>query len=98
MATELIFRDGMDAVSIDTLAARANCSRATIYRYVGGKKTFAKPCSRAPPPASSTSCVKAFRGRTGPDRVLTAIEVAVAQIHGARRAWVDLADRVSIVG
>ena len=38
MATELIVRDGFDALSVDALAARTHCSRATIYRYVGGKK------------------------------------------------------------
>ena len=37
-ATELIVHDGLDAFSVDTLAARTHCSRATIYRYVGGKK------------------------------------------------------------
>src|SRR6476661_588498 len=37
-ATELIYRDGMDAFNVDALAAATHCSRATIYRYVGGKK------------------------------------------------------------
>ena len=36
-ATDLITREGPDAFDIDTLAARVHCSRATIYRYVGGK-------------------------------------------------------------
>ena len=37
-ATELIFRDGFDNFSIDDLARSTHCSRATIYRYAGGKK------------------------------------------------------------
>jgi AcrR family transcriptional regulator len=36
-ATELIAREGLDALGIDTLAGRVQCSRATIYRYAGGK-------------------------------------------------------------
>ena len=36
-ATDLIARHGLDALDVDTLAARVHCSRATIYRHVGGK-------------------------------------------------------------
>lgn len=32
-----IARDGAEAFDIDTLARRVHCSRATDYRYVGGK-------------------------------------------------------------
>src|SRR5215471_10919491 len=30
-------RDGLEAFDMDVLAARVHCSRATIYRYAGGK-------------------------------------------------------------
>jgi AcrR family transcriptional regulator len=36
-ATDLIAHDGFEAFDIDALAARVHCSRATIYRYAGGK-------------------------------------------------------------
>lgn len=36
-AAELIAREGFDAFSIDALAEQIPCSRATIYRYAGGK-------------------------------------------------------------
>ncbi|WP_201377472.1 TetR/AcrR family transcriptional regulator, partial [Mycobacterium intracellulare] len=36
-AIELMRHNGMNAIDIDELAARVHCSRATIYRYVGGK-------------------------------------------------------------
>ena len=68
MATELIVRDGFDALSVDALAARTHCSRATIYRYVGGKKDIRDAVSGARPPASSRPCVPVSRGaqvRTG---------------------------------
>src|SRR4051794_20498795 len=81
-ATELIFQDGMDAFNVDALAAATHCSRATIYRYVGGKKDIRDAVlARA-----ATRIVETVRvsveGQTGPDRVLTAIEVAVAEIRG----------------
>lgn len=80
-ATELIYRDGMDSLNIDALAAATHCSRATIYRYVGGKKDIRDAVlARA-----ATRVVETVRasvgGRTGPDRVLTAIEVAVTEIR-----------------
>jgi AcrR family transcriptional regulator len=80
-ATELIYRDGIDAFNVDTLAAATHCSRATIYRYVGGKKDIREAVlARA-----ATRIVETVRasvaGRTGSDRVLTAIEVAVAEIR-----------------
>jgi AcrR family transcriptional regulator len=81
VATELIYRDGMDAFNVDALAAATHCSRATIYRYVGGKKHIRKAVlARAA--TRITEIVRAsVEGRTGPDRVLTAIEVAVAEIR-----------------
>jgi AcrR family transcriptional regulator len=80
-ATELINRDGIDAFNVDALAAATHCSRATIYRYVGGKKDIREAVlARA-----ATRIVAAVRasveGRAGSDRVLTAIEVAVAEIR-----------------
>ena len=92
-ATELIYQDGIDAFNVDALAAQTHCSRATIYRYVGGKKDIREAVlARA-----ATRIVETVRasveGRTGPDRVLTAIEVAVAEIRAdpAGQLFVDSA-------
>jgi AcrR family transcriptional regulator len=80
-ATELIVRDGMDGFSVDALAARTHCSRATIYRYVGGKKDI-RDAVLARTAARTIETVRAsVEGRSGPERVLTAIEVAVAEIR-----------------
>jgi AcrR family transcriptional regulator len=92
-ATELIVRDGMDGFSVDALAARTHCSRATIYRYVGGKKEI-RDAVLARTAASITDIVRAsVEGRSGPERVLTAIEVAVAEIraHPMGRLFLDSA-------
>lgn len=80
-ATELIYRDGMDALNVDALAAQTNCSRATIYRYVGGKKDIREAVLARAATRIVESVRASVEGRTGPDRVLTAIEVAVAEIR-----------------
>jgi AcrR family transcriptional regulator len=81
VATELIYRDGMDAFNVDALAAHTNCSRATIYRYVGGKKDIREAVLLRAASRIVETVRASVEGRTGPDRVLTAIEVAVAEIR-----------------
>ncbi|MDV6270240.1 TetR/AcrR family transcriptional regulator [Rhodococcus globerulus] len=39
-AAELILERGFQRISVDEVAERAGCSRATLYRYVGGKKAI----------------------------------------------------------
>jgi AcrR family transcriptional regulator len=93
IATELIFRDGFDAFSVDALAARTNCSRATIYRYVGGKKNIRDAVLTRAAMRIVETVRRSVEGLTGPDRVLTAIEVAVAAIRSdpAGQLFVDSA-------
>jgi AcrR family transcriptional regulator len=80
-AAELISRHGYDAFTVDTLAAAVHCSRATIYRYVGGKAQI-RDAVVARSAARIVDVVRAnVEGLTGAERVLTAIEVAVAQIR-----------------
>jgi len=80
-ATEMIYRDGIDAFNVDAVAAQTHCSRATVYRYVGGKKDI-REAVLARAAARIVDTVRAsVEGRTGPDRVLTAIEVAVKEIR-----------------
>jgi len=80
-ATEMIYRDGIGGFNIDALAAQTHCSRATVYRYVGGKKDI-REAVLARAGARIVETVRAsVKGRAGPDRVLTAIEVAVKEIR-----------------
>ncbi len=96
-AAELIARDGGDALSVDKLAAVTHCSRATVYRYVGG----AKQIREAVLVRSATRIVDQVRhavhGTSGAQRVITAIEVAVAQIRDdpAGRLFLESAQRSS---
>ncbi len=39
-ATQLLREHGLDNLDPDKVAARAGCSRATLYRYVGGKEAI----------------------------------------------------------
>jgi AcrR family transcriptional regulator len=80
-ATELIVRDGFNAFSVDALATRTHCSRATIYRYVGGKKQIRDAVLASTAARIIETVRSSVDGQSGPERVLTAIEVAVAQIR-----------------
>ena len=92
-ATELIYRDGMNAFSVDALAAATHCSRATVYRYVGGKKDIREAVLARAAVRVVETVRASVDGRTGSDRVLTAIEVAVAEIRAdpAGQLFVDSA-------
>lgn len=80
-AGELISRDGFDNFSIDVLAQSTHCSRATIYRYAGGKKEIREAVLMRAAARIVDKVRLAVDGRSGSDRVLVAIEVAVAAIR-----------------
>jgi AcrR family transcriptional regulator len=80
-ATDMIYRDGMDAFNVDALAAQTHCSRATIYRYVGGRKDIREAVLARAATRIVDTVRASVEGRKGPERVLTAIEVAVAEIR-----------------
>jgi len=80
-ATELMLRNGLDAFDIDSLAEQVHCSRATIYRYAGGKAHI-RDAVLLRIAANITDTVRAeVRGLTGSQRVVTAIRVALRQIR-----------------
>lgn len=90
-AADLIVRRGLDAFDIDTLAARVHCSRATIYRYAGGKAQIrdAVLMRMAGHIVDTVRC--AVDQLSGPERVVTAITVALEQIRAdpMRRLMLD---------
>ncbi|MBX5486440.1 putative HTH-type transcriptional regulator [Mycolicibacterium hassiacum DSM 44199] len=87
-ATELIARDGLDAFNIDTLAARVHCSRATIYRHVGGKAEIRDAVLTRAAAGIVETVRRAVEGSSGADRIGTAITVALREIraHPLRRS------------
>ncbi len=80
-AAELISRDGLDAFDMDALAARLHCSRATIYRHAGGKAVIRDVIIAGAAHRIVDTVREVVDGLTGPDRVLTAISTALAQIR-----------------
>jgi AcrR family transcriptional regulator len=90
-AAELIVRHGMDAFDIDTLADRVHCSRATIYRYAGGKAQIRDAVVMRMAGHIVETVRRAVDQLSGPERVVTAITVALNQIRAdpMRRLMLD---------
>lgn len=80
-ATELIARDGIDAFDIAALEERVHCSRATIYRHVGGKTKIRDAVLARNAERIIEAVRSAVHGRSGPERVVTAVTVALEQIR-----------------
>jgi AcrR family transcriptional regulator len=80
-ATELIVSEGLDAFTIDTLAAQIHCSRATVYRYAGGKAEIRDAVLTRAAADILESVRVTVRDLSGPDRVVTAIMVALERIR-----------------
>jgi AcrR family transcriptional regulator len=79
-ATDLVLRQGLDAFDIDTLAAQVHCSRATIYRYAGGKAQIRDAVLMRLSAGIIDTVRLAVEGLSGPERVVRAIIVALEQI------------------
>ena len=80
-ATDLIARKGLDAFEIDTLAARVHCSRATIYRYAGGKSEIRDAVLSRAASRIIDAVRSAVDGLSGQERVVTAILLALKRIR-----------------
>ncbi len=94
-ATDLVVREGLDAFDIETLAARVHCSRATIYRYAGGKSQIRDAVLMRLAAGVIDTVRRAVDGLAGSERIITAITVALAELRsepvrrlmmGSRRA------------
>jgi AcrR family transcriptional regulator len=80
-ATDLMTRQGPGALDIDTLAARVHCSRATVYRYAGGKAEIRDAVVARTAAGIVANVRQAVENLSGPDRVMTAITVALRLIR-----------------
>ena len=80
-ATDLAINGGLDALDIETLAARVHCSRATVYRYAGGKAQIREAVLMRLAAGVVDTVRRAVDGLSGADRLVTAITVAVAQMR-----------------
>jgi AcrR family transcriptional regulator len=80
-ASELVSRGGFDAFTIDALAAEVHCSPATIYRNVGGKAVILERVVQQMSMRIVKNVSEAIAGLDGPDRIVTAIVVALHHIR-----------------
>jgi AcrR family transcriptional regulator len=80
-ATELVVRDGLDAFDIDALAARVHCSRATVYRYAGGKTQIRDAVLMRLATGIVDTVRHAVDGLAGAERVVTAVTVALREVR-----------------
>ncbi|ORA37029.1 TetR/AcrR family transcriptional regulator [Mycobacterium aquaticum] len=80
-ATELVARDGLDSLDIDAIAARVHCSRATVYRHAGGKSEIRDAVLSRLAARIVEEVRRQVDGLAGPDRVVTAIVVALRLIR-----------------
>ncbi|SON61434.1 putative HTH-type transcriptional regulator [Mycobacterium simulans] len=77
----LMRHDGMNGLDIDKLAARVHCSRATIYRYVGGKAKIRDGVVARVAARITNSVRSAVEPLSGPERVTTAILSTLHEIR-----------------
>jgi AcrR family transcriptional regulator len=80
-ATDLITRDGLEAFDIDKLASLVHCSRATIYRHVGGKAEIRDAVLFRAAARIIETIRLAVDGLSGSERIVTAISVALERIR-----------------
>jgi AcrR family transcriptional regulator len=80
-ANDLIAREGLDAFDIDRLASRVHCSRATIYRYAGGKAEIRDAVLARAAAGIIDGIRSAVGALTGQERVVTAITLALKRIR-----------------
>lgn len=80
-AADLMAREGLNALDIDKLAARVHCSRATIYRYVGGKGDIRDVVVARTANRIVDSVRSAVATLSGSERLITAILMTIQQVR-----------------
>lgn len=96
-AADLIARQGLEAFDIDTLATRVHCSRATIYRHAGGKAEIRDAVLARVAARIIENVRLAVEDLSGPERVVTAITLALKQVRSDPLAQV-LINSIQSVG
>lgn len=80
-AAELIAHDGLDGLDIDKLSTRVHCSRATIYRYVGGKTEIRNAVVQRTAERIVESVRSAVDALGGSERLVESILLTLGQIR-----------------
>ncbi|MFM1724353.1 helix-turn-helix domain-containing protein [Rhodococcus sp. PAM 2766] len=80
-AADLFLERGFDQVGAVDIAERAGCSRATLYRYVGGKPAIVSAVVSAAAASVADDVARAVAHLRGGDRVVEAILTSVAAVR-----------------
>lgn len=80
-AAELFLMHGIDQVTVDDVAAKVGCSRATIYRNVGGKTALVRAVMARAAATVAERVSAAVQRFTGSRRIVEAILASVAAIR-----------------
>lgn len=80
-AAELFLERGFDQVGALDIAERAGCSRATLYRYVGGKPAIVAAVVSAAAASVADDVSRAVAPLNGADRIVEAILTSVAAVR-----------------
>ncbi|MED5812093.1 helix-turn-helix domain-containing protein [Mycolicibacterium sp. 050232] len=80
-AADLVSTRGVEGFTVEALAEKIHCSPATVYRHAGGKAAILEGMIDRASQGVLESVRQAIDGLTGPDRVVTAIGVALEKIR-----------------
>jgi AcrR family transcriptional regulator len=80
-AADLIREQGIDGVGVDEVAARAGCSRATLYRYVGGKRALVDAVMSRAAGAVADHVERSLEPFDNSERIVEAILASVTAIR-----------------
>ncbi|MDC9007591.1 TetR/AcrR family transcriptional regulator [Mycobacterium marinum] len=110
-ATDLIAHEGINQLDIDRLATLVHCSRATVYRYVGGKNDIRNVVVKRAAARIADSVRSAVENLSGRERVVAAIilsvqriradplgQLMISSIHGGTQEVAWLADSPLLAG
>jgi AcrR family transcriptional regulator len=81
VATDLIAHAGINGLEIDKLAARVHCSRATVYRYAGGKTQIRNAVLTRAAARIAEGVRSAVDDLSGPERLVASIVLALQRIR-----------------
>lgn len=80
-AWEVLAERGIQRFSAEAVAERAGCSRATLYRMVGGKAALLESLLGEASALVVAKIRRETEGLTGPERVVRVMTTALAQVR-----------------
>ena len=86
VASSLIVEKGIDGLDVSELARRAHCSRATVYRHVGGRAAIIEAVLTRSSARIVEEVAAHVEGLTGRRRVIAALTSALAAARRDRIA------------